>query len=354
MGIQVIQRLLRSVFLFFCFTHSPYLHATDNFVKINLPKGVSIELPKNWIVLSENQRITLDSVIESGLDLSGIEQESSELPFGANYVDDKGNTLGILNIRYYPQLELTQADARSVNTQDVRELDAALQEGMLLSMKTFGMKVTSWLGTQKTTINGITVFITEYRRNSLKRSGEFRVRLVRVLAGNKSFTLTVSYHEAAEFLLKLITDRIINSLNLEGVKKVSIAESSPVGTKSQEPSLMTSLYGKQWGADLFLSFLFTWGIGLAPPLLIRFIFMRRPIGKGWAIGIAGLFWVFNIMLFTALGSQSKTHGALALVAIISYMILRYRKETNVTEILEENESIESKEKWNDSSKWGNK
>lgn len=296
--------------------------ATDNFARVRLPKGVSIEIPKNWVVLSGNQRITMDSAVESGLDLSGIKQKGSELPFAANYYDDKGNTLGIMNVRYYPQLELTQADAQSANAQDVRELDAALKENMIPSMKAFNMTVTSWAGTQKSAINGITVFITEYQRKSLKESGEFRVRLVRVFADDKSFTVTVSYHEAASFLLKPITDRIINSLTLEGVKKVSGSEAvSKTGT-SQGGSVMAELYGEQWGLVLFLSLLFTWGVGLAPPLLIRFAIMRRPIGKGWAIGVVALFWVFNIVLFTALGSQSKTHGALALVAFASYAILR--------------------------------
>lgn len=303
------------------FTVHGVVSATDNFARVKLPKGVSIEIPKNWVVLSGNQRITLDSAVESGLDLSGIKQKGSELPFAANYYDDKGNTLGIMNVRYYPELELTQADAQSANAQDVRELDAALKESMIPSMKAFNMTVTSWAGTQKSVINGITVFLTEYQRKSLKGSGEFRVRLVRVFAADKSFTVTVSYYEAASFLLKPITDRIINSLRLEGVKKVSGTESVSKNGTSQG-SVMADLYGDQLGLVLFLSFLFTWGVGLAPPLLIRFAIMRRPIGKGWAIGVIALFWVFNIVLFTVLGSQSKSHGALALVAFASYAILR--------------------------------
>jgi len=301
--------------------------ATDNFARVKLPKGISIDLPKNWVVLSGNQRITLDSAVESGLDLSGIKQEGSELPFAANYYDDKGNTLGIMNVRYYPQLELTQADAQAANAQDVRELDAALKENIISSMKAFNMTVTSWAGTKKTVINGITVFLTEYQRKSLKGSGVFRVRLVRVLAADKSFTVTVSYHESASFLLKPITDRIINSLSIEGIKiegikKVGGTESVSKNGTPQRGSVMADLYGEQWGLVLFLSFIFTWGVGLAPPLLIRFAIMRRPIGKGWAIGVVALFWVFNIVLFTALGSQSKSHGALALVAFASYAILR--------------------------------
>ncbi|MEJ2653333.1 MAG: hypothetical protein P8173_16545, partial [Gammaproteobacteria bacterium] len=244
--------------------------ATDNFARVKLPKGVSLEIPKNWVVLSGNQRITLDSAVESGLDLSGIKQEDSELPLAANYYDDKGNTLGIMNVRYYPQLELTQADAQSAKTQDVRELDAAMKENMVTSMKAFNMTVTSWSGTRKSVINGITVFLTEYQRKSLKGNGDFKVRLVRVLAADKSFTLTVSYHEAASFLLKPITDRIINSLTLEGVKKVSSTETVSKNGITQGGSVMAQLYGEQWSLVLILSFLLTWGVGLAPPLLIRF------------------------------------------------------------------------------------
>ncbi len=105
--------------------------------------------------------------------------------------------------------------------------------------------------------------------------------------------------------------------------KVSLVELSfaETGTKYQGKSIMSEIYGEQWGLVLLLSFLFTWGVGLAPPLLIRFVFMRRPIGKGWAVGLVVLFLLFNIGLFTALGSQSKTHFALYLVAIVSYMIL---------------------------------
>jgi hypothetical protein len=76
------------------------------------------------------------------------------------------------------------------------------------------------------------------------------------------------------------------------------------------------------GLDLVLSFILTWVIGLFPPALIRFIFFRRPIEKGWAIGIVAFLWIFNVVLFSALGSQSKTHAALFLVACVSYAILR--------------------------------
>ena len=59
--------------------------ASDNFVKISLPKGVSIELPEDWEVLSEDRRIALDTMADSVLDLPGIEYGNSDFRFAANY-----------------------------------------------------------------------------------------------------------------------------------------------------------------------------------------------------------------------------------------------------------------------------
>lgn len=66
----------------------------------------------------------------------------------------------------------------------------------------------------------------------------------------------------------------------------------------------------------------TWSIGLTPPLVIRYAVLKRQMEKWPAIGVCAFFWFFNLILFSALGSQSKTHGALTLVAFVSYWFLR--------------------------------
>lgn len=79
--------------------------------------------------------------------------------------------------------------------------------------------------------------------------------------------------------------------------------------------------------EIILSFIVTWAIGLIPPLLIRYAFLRRPMDKKSAIGISALFWVLNVILFTALGSKNKTHAVLLLIAYVSYWILRRERKT---------------------------
>jgi len=201
------------IFLF----SSGLAQAETNFVTIKLPKSVTVDLPNNWVLISNNQRITLDTWVESTFDLKQLPSTDSNLPFAANYYVG-GVTSGIINARYYPTMDVNQIDAQLASTVDVRELDQELKNNMIPSMKKIGMTVTSWEGTKKRTINGITTFVTEYHRKSLKGSGIFRVRLVRVLASDRSFTLTVSYLESQEFFLKNITDRIISSLSMTGYR----------------------------------------------------------------------------------------------------------------------------------------
>lgn len=76
-----------------------------------------------------------------------------------------------------------------------------------------------------------------------------------------------------------------------------------------------------WQA-LLISTIITWGIGLIPPIFIRYVFLKRPMSNKNAIIVCGLFWLINLIIFIALGSESKTHVALYLIAWASYLILK--------------------------------
>lgn len=193
----------------------PLSFSANNFIPIKLPHGVQIELPRNWIVVSNNQRITIDSAVQSRIEHAGIFDASSDLNFGANYYDDAGKTAGVMNARYYPELDITQAEARVAGTSDILELDATLLETIVKSGKISGFSVLVWKGTIKQVLSGVTAFVTEYKRSPLNNNGNFVVRLVRVFNKEKSFTMTLSYRENQEFLMRPICDRIMSSLKVE-------------------------------------------------------------------------------------------------------------------------------------------
>ncbi len=192
---------------------SSLVFAYNNYISVRLPKGVTVELPKNWVVLSNNQRITLDSWVQAKAEVRGISNNSSELAFAANYYDERNITAGIFNIRYYPNLDINQSDAKAAGATDIKELDTTIRQNIIPGIEAAGGRVLAWLGTTKLSINGSTTFITEYRRSS-PHGDIFRARLVRFFNGNKSFTITISYREDQEFFLRPICDKIISSIKL--------------------------------------------------------------------------------------------------------------------------------------------
>ena len=88
---------------------------------------------------------------------------------------------------------------------------------------------------------------------------------------------------------------------------------------------MPDLFGQQWGLTLLGPALITWGVGLAPALLIRLILVRRPIGDGWALVVAALFLGLHYALADAFGGERPTYETLILIAIISYLLLTMGK-----------------------------
>lgn len=201
--------LLSAVGVFLLFS-STEIHAR-NFLRVNLPHGVSLEVPRNWVFLSNNARVTLDTASEAMVDLSGIDSDlQTTLPFAANLYNGSRKPIAMLNVRYYPAMDVTQDDVRRVTKKDIREFDAQIK----LGQEKLGIPVQTYSGTKKRLINGMTTLVTEYTRESPFFPDTFRVRLVRVLMGGRSFTLTVSYYEGLNILLQPITDKIISTLQV--------------------------------------------------------------------------------------------------------------------------------------------
>jgi len=78
-------------------------------------------------------------------------------------------------------------------------------------------------------------------------------------------------------------------------------------------------------SSLFISIisgLLIWAITLMPSLLIRYLFLKRPLGKVWAIVTVAILWTVNYVLFIEFNIMNISHIELIVIALISYNILR--------------------------------
>jgi hypothetical protein len=216
------------------------------------------------------------------------------------------------------------------------ELEATLDPSQLKEMVPNGMQ---FIGAQKTKIETLPAGILEYQ-STQQRAGLsidqqvwalifiYKTSMVQIqcgVGGQTGINTTELMGRYKPLCIQIANTIVLPDKWIEAAAAAAAPPTSAPSTSATNslasPDHSTSM-GENFASNLLLSLVLTWGIGLAPPLLIRYVFMRRPIGKGAAIGLCVLFWIFNFILFAALGSQSKTHTALALVAFASFAILR--------------------------------
>lgn len=80
--------------------------------------------------------------------------------------------------------------------------------------------------------------------------------------------------------------------------------------------------------SLLIGTLFVYGVGIAIPALIRFVFYKKPISKGAAIGLLVVWWfvLFTIIYFMK-GENPPNNLPLFIVSIVSYGILTKKDKT---------------------------
>jgi hypothetical protein len=184
---------------------------TSNFVRVPLGKGASIEVPKNWVVLSGNRRTTIDSFVEA----KGYRLTESTLSFAANLYDDHGKTIALINARFYPDNPITQTEAKQAASADLKEIDVEMRKAIEAPLKAMGGRVLTWYGSKMQVINGLYVLVHEHQHSGAGEVDVRRVRGVRVWRSPRSFTVTLSYRERDAIMLLPIIDYMTNSLRQE-------------------------------------------------------------------------------------------------------------------------------------------
>jgi hypothetical protein len=179
---------------------------SNTFIEIEINHNLSFKLPRNWVILSDNKTITLNSIIESVLPIS------SKVQFQANLKNDRGKPLTTVQI-YRWQSDVLQKNIHNISKEDLNNYDQAMREQMQKELSQVGGSIRKWLGTRKQYIGSLVALVSEYSRPSnIKPFGHFRVKVLRFYSGINSFSFVISYHEETSIPLRILVDKIISTL----------------------------------------------------------------------------------------------------------------------------------------------
>ena len=171
----------------------------SNFVRVPFGNGVSVEIPGTWVVLTGDQRLSVEAYVAARA------TRKTEPASAAHLHDERGRTRALVNVLFSPKNTATQDNVRELTAEDMKNLDAELRSLAEKPLKAMGTRMTHWYGSTIRVINGLHVVVHEHQTSGIGDTGPTRVRGLRIWSSPRSFTVMLSYRVSdAKMLLPII------------------------------------------------------------------------------------------------------------------------------------------------------
>lgn len=198
--------------LLFLLLIAPHFALADgsNFMTVKLPRGVEIELPKDWRLFSDEQKKLIDTTTEAAMDLSGI-----ELP--------KGIEVNLLSARAMPESMYAAAwvnsttpiatlplEVKNMSSAEIIDYGNEIKVGVSKLLPQIGYKLLQFNGIRRVTISGYPAFIMDYRRSGLK--GPVMVSAIQIYTPSQEIYISLSYRESEKTIWKPVMEKAFKSI----------------------------------------------------------------------------------------------------------------------------------------------
>jgi len=185
------------------------LASNSRFIRVGLASGVSIDLPRSWVVVEGERRTALETYMEAVIDLSGLKPQGyrwGALLFALNpdpslYASANVVSVSAAGVRPSFVDQLSAADLTSVNSK--------LREGVRSAMAAANRDILSW-GKSSIDSGGRSFIVTEYLRHD--PNGAVRVQISQAAGHDRTITLTLSARDSEWDFWAPVLRRIRNSL----------------------------------------------------------------------------------------------------------------------------------------------
>lgn len=186
----------------------------SNFVKVRLPHGISIDIPRSWGILNEEGKNILSEYVESVLDLSKIkEKHNIDLKFNsilmARTISDY--TYASVNITVINDPR-TQKQLKNASKNELELIGRRVRQDFETGETGFRMKVVGWRSHKKDIYKGY--YCVKWGYNRISQKGKVLiVDIMEIPLGDQTVSLITSYQEDHKDILENIIKRIVSSFN---------------------------------------------------------------------------------------------------------------------------------------------
>lgn len=183
-----------------------------NFIDVKLPRGVGIQVPKGWWVLTDEHNQLIDATAEAALEVSGIEQ-----PEGTEVVLIAANSMPRTT---YASVQVTSttpvvvpiSEISSMTATDVKQYGADMHAMLKKTLPQQDLYVLNFYGTSLVYVSGYPTLISKYRRTGPK--GPVHVSIIQVFTPSQDLRVALAYRESEAVIWKPVIAKMQKSITV--------------------------------------------------------------------------------------------------------------------------------------------
>jgi hypothetical protein len=193
-------------------------HAQTNenqFVTVRFPRGITMDAPRSWRAVSADENEVILTTVQAALDLTGVKptEKQSVTLFKAHPKIQQLYAYVKLSEKFGEFKD--QKATQNASVAELKEFDEAQLADIKKMSEITGMKMVEWKGSRKEKTNGKWALVTEYRREDRDGPGPVWCQINAIPLRDRCVTLTLSYREREELVLKPVVLRLRSSLKIE-------------------------------------------------------------------------------------------------------------------------------------------
>lgn len=187
-----------------------YAQSGSNFAPVTLPRGIELQIPKGWWLLSADHNRLIQTSVEAAMDLSGI-----GLPDGqeTNLISANSmprSTYAAVRVDSTIPPSVAPSAFASFTAADIRELQTEMRQNLQKLLPLQGNQLIEFFGSRIEKISGHPAIVTEYRRTGPK--GPVFVQINLVFTSSQEIRINLSYRESEVALWKPVVGKIRQSI----------------------------------------------------------------------------------------------------------------------------------------------
>lgn len=189
---------------------STYAQSGSNFAQVTLPRGIELQIPKGWWLLSADHIRVIQTTVEAAMDLSGIGlpdgQETNLI--AANSMPR--STYAAVRVDSTIPPSVAPSEFASITAADVRELQTEIRQNLQKLLPLQGSQLIEFFGSRIEKISDHPAIVTEYRRTGLK--GPVFVQINQIFTSSQEIRIALSYRESEVALWNPVVGKIRQSI----------------------------------------------------------------------------------------------------------------------------------------------